>query len=406
MKLKAVLERIEASRDDIIELMSEMIAIPAIAPENGGEGEGRRADMLQSRLTGFDSIRRIDVPDEHDPSVMRPNILARKNGRGEGTVWIVAHTDTVPAGDLAEWDTDPFEAVVRDGRIYGRGTEDNGQSILSSIFASRFIPAGSLSRRSIGIALVADEETTSRMGISHLLKLGCFSEDDIFIVPDWGSPGGSMIDIAEKNLIWLRFEVIGRATHGSTPNKGQNAFRVGTYFLAELMGRFAKEFNEADPLFEPATSTFEPTKNEITSLNVNTIPGRFVFHMDIRALPCYSLDDIKAAAEELAAEYERRTGARILVSEMQRHMSGRRSSTDSEAYRALAEAVEEVVGVRPEAVGVGGATCANFFRAEGYDAYVWQHGGGTLHEPNEYAVIDNIVIDAKVFATLFHKLCV
>lgn len=406
MELDVVLERIEASREDIVDLMSEMIAIPAIAPESGGEGESERADLLQRHLTGFDTIRRIDVPDEYDPSVMRPNILARKEGEGKGTVWIVAHTDTVPAGDLEEWDTDPFEAVFKDGRIYGRGTEDNGQAILSSIFASRFIPSGILSRRSIGIALVADEETTSRMGIDHLLDHGCFSEDDVFIVPDWGSPGGSMIEIAEKNLIWLRFEVIGKATHGSTPGKGQNAFRVGTYFLAELMGRFAKEFNEADPLFEPPTSTFEPTKNEITSLNVNTIPGRFEFYMDIRAIPRYSLDDIKGAAEALAEEYGRRTGIRIEISEVQRHMSGRMSSTESEVYKALSSSVEEVVGKKPTAVGVGGATCANFFRARGYDAYVWQHGGGTLHSPNEYAVLDNIVIDAKVFATLFYKLCV
>ncbi len=406
MELNAVLGDIERSREDIISVMSEMIEIPAIAPENGGDGESKRADMLQKCLLGYDSVQRVDVPDDMFPEIMRPNILAKKNGKEKGTVWVVAHMDTVPVGDLNDWETDPFKAVTKDGKIFGRGTEDNGQAVIAAMFASKFIPGDVLSRKSIGIAYVADEETSSRMGIGYLLDNGYFSEDDVFIVPDWGSPQGSMVDIAEKDLIWLRFEVIGKTTHGSTPNRGQNAFRVGTYFLSELMSKFAREFNEADPIFDPSTSTFEPTKNEITSLNVNTIPGRFEFYMDIRVIPRYHLDDVKRSAMDLAKEYERRTGIRIVVTEVQRHTSGKISSTESEVYNALCDSVKSVVGKRPEAIGVGGATCANFFRAKGYDAYVWQYGGGTLHGPNEYVYIDSIIKDAKVFATLFYKLCV
>ncbi|MFA6869520.1 MAG: M20/M25/M40 family metallo-hydrolase, partial [Methanomethylophilus sp.] len=75
-------------------------------------------------------------------------------------------------------------------------------------------------------------------------------------------------------------------------------------------------------------------------------------------------------------------------------------------YRTLSDAVTTVTGHRPEAVGVGGATCANFFRAKGLDAYVWQCGGGTLHAPNECVVVDNLITDAKVFALVFDRLCV
>lgn len=406
MDLKSVLANIEASRDDIVAVMSEMIAIPALAPENGGVGEGARADMLQRCLVGYDSIQRIDVPDEVDPDCMRANILAKKNGKEEGTVWIVAHMDTVPVADSEIWDTDPFTAVVKDGKIYGRGTEDNGQAILSAMFASKFIPSDILSRKSIGIAYVADEETSSRMGISYLLDQGHFSDKDVFIVPDWGSPNGTLVDVAEKNLVWLKFEVMGKTTHGSTPNKGLNAFRVGTYFLAELMSKFSREFCDSDPLFEPAVSTFEPTKNEITVPNVNTVPGKYEFYMDIRVIPKYALEDVIVSARDLAKEYERRTGARIVVSEIQRHSSGRASSTENSTYKALSDSIHSVTGIRPKPVGVGGATCANFFRQRGYDAYVWEFGGGTLHGPNEHVPIESIVIDAKVFATLFYKLCV
>ncbi|MDR0523944.1 MAG: M20 family metallo-hydrolase [Candidatus Methanoplasma sp.] len=406
MDLETVLEKIRASRDDMVSVMSDMIRIPAIAPVNGGDGESRRADMLMGLLEGYDSVVRDDAPDDLDPSVPRANIVARKNGRGRGTVWIVAHMDTVPAGDLGDWDSDPFEPVVRDGRIYGRGTEDNGQAILSSMFASKFIPKEILGRRSIGIAYVADEETNSKTGICHLIDKGYFTGDDVFIVPDWGTPAGDLLDVAEKNLVWLRFAVTGKSTHGSTPDSGINALRAGAELMADLSRRLEEEFPDRDPLFHPPRSTFEPTKCSRASMNVNTIPGSFEFSMDIRALPMHGIEEISAAARRIASEHAERTGAKIAVSEIQRHVSGRPSSVDGEAALALISSIEEVTGVRPRAAGVGGATCANFFRMKGYDSYVWEMGGGTLHGPNEYVVIDNMVTDALVFATLFYKLCV
>lgn len=403
--LGEILGQIDGSTDDMVRTMIEMIRYPAIAPVNGGEGEGRKADYLMSQLQGYDSVERIDVPDDTDPSVMRSNILAKKNGRRKGTVWIIAHLDVVPAGDPELWSSPPFEPVYREGKVYGRGTEDNGQSIISSMFASRFFPKGELEGMSIGVAYVADEETTSMMGIVHLLDAGCFTEDDVLIVPDWGSPQGSEIEVSEKHLVWLNFSVRGKTTHGSTPDQGINAFRVGSFFLVDLIEELEREFCSADDIYIPSTSTFEPTKRSSTVENVNTIPGYDEFSMDIRLLPAYSIDDVVDVAKRVARRHEDATGATIEVSEVLRHVAGKPSSTDSVGYRALRDSIEEITGSAPVAVGVGGGTCANFFRQRGLDAYVWQCGGGTLHAPNEHVVLENLMTDAKVFATLYYKLC-
>lgn len=404
-QLAEIIDEIDASVDDIVRTMIEMIRFPALAPVNGGDGEGRKADYLMTQLKGFDSVERVDVPDNTDPSVMRPNILARKNGRKKGTVWVVAHMDVVPAGDPELWDTPPFDPVYKDGKVYGRGTEDNGQSIISSMFASRFLLDQELNGMSLGVAYVADEETTSLMGIEYLLDHGYFTEDDVIIVPDWGSPGGSEIELSEKHLVWLHFDIEGKTTHGSTPDQGINAFRVSTFFLADLMRELERDFCQKDDIYLPHMSTFEPTKRPATVENVNTIPGHDEFSMDIRLLPAYSIDDVIDTARRVAARHEEETGARITVTEIQRHTAGMPSSKDTEGYRALSEAITEVTGNVPMAVGVGGGTCANFFRQRGLNAYVWQCGGGTLHAPNEHVVIDNLMTDAKVFATMYYKLC-
>ena len=191
--LQSVFGEIDASREEIIRTAVELVGYPALAPINGGTGEGAKADYIVSKLEGFDSVERIEFPDRVDPSVMRPNIIARKKGKGKGTLWIVSHMDVVPTGDPELWDTPPFEGVYKDGRIYGRGTEDNGQSVVASMFAARPFLDEEFEGMSLALAYVADEETSSVLGIQSLLEKGLFSEDDAIMVPDWGSPGGTMI---------------------------------------------------------------------------------------------------------------------------------------------------------------------------------------------------------------------
>ena len=407
MSLDKILKQIDDSKDDIIKDLMDMIRIPAIGPANGGIGEGRRADFLMSILRGFDDIERIDVDDTDYPGVKRPSILALKRGKRNGTVWIIAHIDTVLPGNLQDWKKcPPYEPIYEDGKVYGLGAEDNGQAVIASIYASRFFENGTLNGRSIGIALVSDEETTSEMGIGYLVRNGYFTEDDVILVPDWGSPGSSMVDVAEKHLLWVKVSVKGKQTHGSTPNKGLNAYRIGARFLTELVGGLEKKYSKENMLFKPLVSTFEPTKCSPTVGNVNTIPGYYEFWMDCRIIPDYDPNEILEYMRSVALSFSEETGAIITVDKEQLTISGQASSTDTEEYRLFRDSIYEVTGIDVQAAGIGGGTCANFFRLKGLNAYVWESEGGSLHQPNEFVRIDNIIIDAKVYATFFHKLCV
>ena len=407
MSLDKILKQIDDSKDDIIKDLMDMIRIPAIGPANGGIGEGRRADFLMSILRGFDDIERIDVDDTDYPGVKRPSILALKRGKRNGTVWIIAHIDTVLPGNLQDWKKcPPYEPIYEDGKVYGLGAEDNGQAVIASIYASRFFENGTLNGRSIGIALVSDEETTSEMGIGYLVRNGYFTEDDVILVPDWGSPGSSMVDVAEKHLLWVKVSVKGKQTHGSTPNKGLNAYRIGARFLTELVEGLEKRYSKENMLFKPLVSTFEPTKCSPTVGNVNTIPGYYEFWMDCRIIPDYDPNEILEYMRSFALSFSEETGAIITVDKEQLTISGQASSTDTEEYRLFRDSIYEVTGIDVQAAGIGGGTCANFFRLKGLNAYVWESEGGSLHQPNEFVRIDNIITDAKVYATFFHKLCI
>ena len=406
MDLKDIIRSVESSEERMISDMCGMIRIPAMSPVNGGDGECARADFLQTILEGFDTIERFDTEDKEHPGIRRANIVARKRGKKKGTVWFITHMDTVPVGDLDDWKSDPFSAKVDDGRIYGRGTEDNGQSLIGVAAASRIVCREQLEGMSLGVAFVSDEETGSVYGVKHLIDSGVFSEDDFIIVPDWGSPGGAMVDVSEKQILWIKAEVTGKQTHGSTPGKGINAFRVGTQFLADLMSKLNERYPKKDPIFRPEASTFEPTKSLATECSVNTIPGYYEFYMDCRVLLDYDIDEIFAFMESVAKEHSERSGASIVLKKEQSNISGRPSDPTTEGYRRFAESIKQARGIDVDAVGIGGGTCANFFRLKGMNAYVWGSDGGTLHQPNEYVVIRTMVEDAKAFAAMMYNMCV
>lgn len=407
MRLEDVFTTIENSRNDIIEDMSSMIRIPSIGPLNGGVGELERANFLHELIKDhFDVVERYDAEDSQYPGVIRPNIVARKHGKKKGTLWIVTHMDTVLPGDLSKWNTPPYEPTLKGDALYGLGTEDNGQSLIASYYGSKFIESGTLEGKSLALAFVSDEETMSFMGISHLIEQDLFSEDDFLLVPDWGTPNGCKVNIAEKHLIWLKFGVNGKQTHASMPENGINSFRTGIFMLTDLLDRLKERYSYYNEVFTPPTCTFEPTMASSAVGNVNTIPGYAEFHVDCRILPSYDMDDIIGFIRSVVKEHEERTGAVIDMEIVQFTNSGKVSDTDTVEYIEFVEAVKDITGNIPKHVGVGGGTCANYFRLKNLNAYVWQHGGGTLHQPNEHVMVSNIITEAKVYADLIFRLCV
>ncbi len=394
--MEELLRIVESFREDMVKTMCDLIEIKAISPDSGGEGELDKAEYLMKLLDGFE-VERFDAKDERAKGGVRPNIVAKIEGESERTIWIVSHMDVVPEGDVALWKTPPFKAVVEDGKIYGRGAEDNNQAIVSSLFAGKAIMEFGTPKLSYGLAFVSDEETGSRFGIQHLLRQDVFKEGDLIVVPDAGNEKGDEIEIAEKSILWLKFKVHGIQSHASTPKL--NACRRAMEFMLELDRVLHSRFDAKNSLFSPPRSTFEPTKREKNVDNVNTIPGLDVSYMDCRILPEYDVDEVLNVVNEVRRRFEERDGKPIEVEVVQKESSPP-TDENSEVVLRLKRAIKLARGVDAKVVGIGGNTCAAFFRKAGFPTAVWGTFLGNAHQPNEFCLIDNMVNDAKVFAIL------
>jgi acetylornithine deacetylase or succinyl-diaminopimelate desuccinylase len=405
-KFQRVSQRIDSYRAQMIELQIALTAIPAVGPENGGDGELLKANFLKQRLMemGFKNFRHYDAKDNRVSSGIRPNFITTIEGSNKSRfIWLITHLDIVPPGELNLWHHDPYNAYVKDGHIFGRGVEDNQQDMVASIFAVKaFMDEGLTTANSINLVFVSDEETSSNMGLFYMIdsteKL--FGHDDLIIVPDSGNPQGTLIEVAEKSILWLCFKTKGKQCHGSNPQLGNNAFVAASHLVIKL-GKLKKLFPKADPLFDPPESTFEPTKKEANVGNINTIPGEDIFCMDCRVLPEYDLQDVVLAIQKIVRSIEKKFKVAIEILTAQYVQSAKPTSPDAQVVKALTEAIQSVYNIKAFAGGVGAGTVASYIRKKNYPVAVWSKTSQTAHQPDENCPIDNILGNAKVFAHLF-----
>jgi succinyl-diaminopimelate desuccinylase len=403
MQNQKISSEVEKQRNRMVQILMELIRIPAIAPENGGDGEQKKAEKLTLILAelGFDQIERYDAEDKRVPSKKRPNMVAYCNGESSSEkLWIVTHLDIVPAGEESLWTiTKPFDPTIKDGRIYGRGSEDNMQSMIASIFAVKAVKdLGIKPKRTVALAFVADEEQGSKYGIQHLIKQGLFKKEDLVIVPDSGNEDGSFIEIAEKSALWFRVRTIGKQAHASRPHTGLNAHRIGMEYALALDRLLHEKYSAKDAYFDPPESTIEPTKKDKNVDAVNIMPGEDLIYFDLRILPNYDIDEIISDINKLAKDFENKTGAKIKFEPVSRSDAPRPTDSNSKVVTMLEDAIKKTRGIKPKIGGIGGGTCAAYFRKANIPAVVWSTIDETAHQPNEYAKIENIVNDAKVYA--------
>ncbi|GFM33803.1 M20 family metallo-hydrolase [Desulfovibrio subterraneus] len=395
---------LDNQRDLVIELQTQMTARPALCPSAGGIGEIEKAEYLKGWLAanGITDVEEVRAPDDRVPCGYRPTLIARVPGKSSRTVWLLAHTDVVPTGDLALWTNDPWQVQVDGDVLCGRGVEDNQQGIVSSLLTAKALVAqGVTPDFTLGLILVADEETGSKYGLDYIMqtKPELFAKDDLIVVPDVGNADGSMIEVAEKSILWLKVTVRGKQCHASRPALGINSLEAAAEMILKVRS-LHDTFPRVDELFEPNISTFTPTKKELNVENVNTVPGLDVFYIDCRVLPGYDLADVRAAIRKLADEVEAFRGVSISLDDVQANQSTDATPADCDVVKRLAVAIREVYNVEARPMGIGGGTVAAHMRVHGLEVACWSTLSGNAHQPDEKSLISININDAKVMTRL------
>jgi succinyl-diaminopimelate desuccinylase len=391
-----------SDREFIEEVAKRLLSIKAVSPKSGGAGEYKKSLELKKILTelGYKDFTEYNIKD--DTGIIRPNIIL-KLGNFNKTLWIACHMDTVPEGDLQLWVHEPFTATIEGDRIYGRGSEDNGQSIFTMLLLLKHINIKKM-KVNLGIAFISDEETGNDYGIKYLIQKDIFQRDDLIIVPDAGVDEGYLIETAEKTTMEIKFKIAGIQGHASMPENSLNAFRESCKFIEMLDFNLHDKFGLNDRLYIPPYSTFEPTKHEKNIDNVNTIPGREVFYWDFRILPQYPSGKVLSEIDALIEKYSKTSNAEISYEVIDRADASQPTPDNSEIVVKLKRAIKAIIGKDALTMGIGGRTFASFLRSRGFPVAVWSTTViENAHMPDEFCLIPHIFQDLEIYKYLLYN---
>ncbi len=332
-------------------------------------------------------LEKYKIPyEEYSRMEGRPNIIG-KIGKDESgkRLLMAAHMDVVPAGD--GWDTDPFDPVIKDGFIYGRGVLDDKGPLASILVAGKILKEvlgdNALSGE-FQIAALSDEEAEDPDGIDYGVKF--LVEENLInatfsIIPDIGE-NMKRIDIAEKGRAVFKITAIGKQAHGSTPERGINAI----YKMAHLINEIEKlKFK-----YEVSPTLGHPTLNlgEIHGgAAPNIVPGDCYIYIDIRSVPGmtkeYVFNTLKSLTQKVDGKFEVE-----LLSWNEPH----EISPDNDLVKAIQINGKDVLGFEPEPFGMGGGTFAKTLNLAGITSVGWGPGDDeAYHVANEYVEIKQLV---------------
>ena len=197
-----------------IELLKDLVRVDSVNPSLvvDAAGEQHIARLLTTAIQGGIGLR----VREQIVQPGRPNIVAELEGRAPGrSLMFCGHIDTVGVAGMS----DPFSGEERDGRIYGRGSQDMKGGIAAMVDAARVIvESGGLEAGKLIIACVVDEEHAS-IGADALVTK--WRADGAVVT----EPTDLQVAVAHKGFEWVEIETEGRAAHGSRPREGRDAIR-------------------------------------------------------------------------------------------------------------------------------------------------------------------------------------
>ncbi|MEM3754903.1 MAG: M20 family metallopeptidase [Candidatus Bathyarchaeia archaeon] len=406
---KTIIEKIDLLKDDLISLTKDLVSIPTVNPP--GENYEECIKFLNEKLKEFGAKTEVvEVPSEklqelapHGKGLPRQSIISRIpfNEESEGIhLHFNGHYDVVPA--TGEWKTNPFDPVIKNWKIYGRGTSDMKGGIAAMIIAAKALLNSNLDLNGmLSLSFTPDEETDGFAGAGFITKEG-FIKADYCIV---GEPSGCLnIWNAHKGALWLELTTFGKSAHGSTPWLGINAFEK----MVKIVNVIDKELK---PLLKNKVSKFPtipPEGNTATVMlggiikggaAINIVPDRFTISIDRRFIPEESIDEVKAEIFNLLNKLRLQDPDLKFEVSIKAETNSCLTPLNSPICRVTSQAIKDLIGKEPSITMCIGAMDMRYFSNIGIPTIAYGPGSiNVAHSENEYVSIEDLIMASKIYA--------
>jgi acetylornithine deacetylase len=377
---------------ETIDLLRGLIRINSVNPSlvSGAPGEAEIAEYVAEFLRGLGLETRVE---EVEPG--RPNAVGVLKGKGGGpTLMLNGHTDTVGVDYM---EIDPFDPVVKDGRVYGRGAFDMKGGLAAILAATKAVAESDAALMGdLVVAAVCDEEYAS-IGTERIVEQ---VRADAAIVCE---PTRLNILVAHKGFAWIDVETRGVAAHGS-------AWQVGVDAIAK-MGKVqvGLERLQDEVLMKKRHGLVGPPSVHSSTIHggreLSTYPDRCMLQVERRLIPGETRDGV---------EYEMR-GLLSSIHDLDPKFKGSHEITffrgpmevspEEEVCRLLSECAAEVTGKIPRFVGGSGWLDTQVIWERGTPAVAFGPSGSGAHSAVEYVEVDSVIKTARILERVIRRYC-
>lgn len=372
--------------DRTLQLAMELINRPSVTPDDHG-----CQDLMIERLQaiGFD-VERLRFEDVD-------NFWARRGSDGPLVVF-AGHTDVVPSGPPGDWDTDPFEATIVDGKLYGRGAADMKSSLAAFVTAIEdFVAAHPDHKGSIGLLITSDEEGPSINGtvkVVEWLKHNNIQIDYCVVgEPSSEKELGDIIKNGRRGSLNGKLRVLGKQGHVAYPHLAVNPIHLAAPALTELANELWDDGNE----YFPATS-FQISNIHGGTGAENVIPGAVQVDFNFRFSTAVTEAELRQRTEDIL----RRHGLRY---ELEWRLSGNPFLTPvGMLVDAARGAVKQALGREPELSTGGGTSDGRFIAPTGAEVLELGPLNKTIHQTNEHVAHSDPAMLSTIYRLMLEKL--
>ena len=405
--MDGVIQRVDSMAAEMVDFLRGLTSIPTVNPP--GENYRDCAEFLGTKLAEFGYEVEYVPADAH-----RVNVIGRM-GTTRPTLHFNGHIDVVPPGE--GWTVDPFGGVVRDGKIFGRGTTDQKAGIAASVFAVEAIRREGIDLHgSIEQSGTVDEESGGFAGMAYLAGRGYVSRDRTDFVIITEPLNVDRICLGHRGVYWFEVKLLGRIAHGSMPFLGVSAISKMSDFLNEIENRLKPALGR-----RLTAMPVEPAEARHPCINVNSISGGQPGTIQTPCVVdrCDAIFDrrfiMEEPFEEVRGEIEAILGSLAKGDPDFRYelrdlmiVHPVQASATSPLVRTLGGAVRDILGTEPPLIASPGTYDQKHVMRLGHVDQCVAYGPGILnmaHQPDEYCRIDHLVESAKVMALAALRLC-
>lgn len=407
--MKKISDAVEKQKNEIIALTKQLINIPTVNPP--GLNYRCFVDFLEKQCKWVGLTTNRYIVRGHELKALginkgssRINLVGRWRTKSKKTLHINAHYDVVPASK--NWNVDPFCASVKQGKLFGRGSEDMKANIACIIFAIYVLKKLNIKPSvNIEVSFTPDEETGGASGLAYLLKKKIVKAD--YAIGE--GYADDYVAVGNKGMLWVEFEILGKSSHASTPYQGRNSFGDMLKVTAELnklhksLARRKTKYGTKDA--RNAFSTMVIGGLVRGGEKINMVPDSTIFSIDRRLIPEETIACAKKEIKQIVAKLRRKDRKLRLRMKTLIEEEAVVSKKNDKLMGAFSEAVRLVLNKRLKTAIMPGGTDLRFFAQRGVPCLGYSvKGAQRAHADNEFVYCNSIVETVKIFAYVISHL--